>query len=157
MSLAETHAARQSIRETGVQMAQLLLSDIDTETVEQLELRAKRLGTTPEEEASRLLRERLVTPAIVHATTANALDPEIATKLKTLQTELAALKAANIDVQQGNAEASRNVTESDPRFVRRHGFLVFTGAVATEDIPDHRVLRDERIDTLLQGIDEGRV
>jgi plasmid stability protein len=41
-------------------MAQLVLKDIDTETAEKLDLRAKRLGTTPEEEASRLLRERLL-------------------------------------------------------------------------------------------------
>jgi hypothetical protein len=40
-------------------MAQLVLSGIDAETAEKLERRAKRLGTTPEEEASRLLRDRL--------------------------------------------------------------------------------------------------
>ena len=40
-------------------MRQLILNNIDVETAERLELRAKRLGTTPEEEASRLLRERL--------------------------------------------------------------------------------------------------
>jgi hypothetical protein len=30
---------------------------------------------------------------------------------------------------------------SDPRFVRRDGFLVFTGVIATEDIPDRRARR----------------
>ena len=40
-------------------MRQLILNNIDIETAERLELRAKRLGTTPEEAASRLLRERL--------------------------------------------------------------------------------------------------
>ena len=84
-------------------MAQLILNDIDQETAEKLEQRAKRLGTTPEEEASRLLRERL------------------------------------------RAEPDRDVSATgtdeaglDPRFVRSHGFLIFTGAVATEEIvPTH--------------------
>jgi hypothetical protein len=40
---------------------------------------------------------------------------------------------------------------SDPRFVRQHGFLIFTGAVAAEEIPDHRALREERVDSLLEG------
>jgi hypothetical protein len=40
---------------------------------------------------------------------------------------------------------------SDRRFVRQHGFLVFTGTVAPEEIPDHRVLREERIDALMKG------
>ena len=30
--------------------------------------------------------------------------------------------------------------DPDPRFMRQHGFLVFTGTVATEEIPDHRAL-----------------
>ena len=84
--------------------------------------RAKRLGTTPEEEASRLLRERL------------------------------------------RAEPDRDVSAPgtdeagpDPRFVRRHGFLIFTGTVATEEIPDHRALREERVDSLLKGVDECRL
>jgi plasmid stability protein len=103
-------------------MAQLVLNDIDPETAEKLERRAKRLGTTPEEEASRLLRERL------------------------------------------HAEPDRDVSATeageagpDPRFVRRHGFLIFTGAVATDEIPDHRALREERVDSLLKGVDEGRL
>lgn len=106
----------------GVRMAQLVLNDLDVETAEKLERRAKRLGTTPEEEASRLLRDRLrAEPAGEPASTG--------------------LDAA----------------ASDPRFVRRHGFLIFTGEVAPEEIPDHRDLREERIDSLLKGVDEGRV
>lgn len=44
----------------------------------------------------------------------------------------------------------------DPRFVRLHGFLVFTGALATEEIPDHRALREERVDSLPTGGEERR-
>lgn len=103
-------------------MAQLVLNDIDTETAEKLERRAKRLGTTPEEEASRLLRDRL------------RAEPEREV------------------VATGTDEDG-----ADPRFVRQHGFLVFTGAVATEEIPDHRALREDRVDSLLKGDDEGRL
>ena len=46
---------------------------------------------------------------------------------------------------------------SDPRFVQQHGFLVFAGAVTTEEIPDHRALHEERIDSLQKGVDEGRL
>ena len=86
-------------------MAQLVLNDIDAETAEKLERRAKRLGTTPEEEACRLLRASLrAEPG--HELTATGADEE----------------------------------GPDPRFVRQHGFLVFTGAVAIEEIPAHRAL-----------------
>ncbi len=150
-------------------MAQLVLKDIDTETAEKLDLRAKRLGTTPEEEASRLLRERLRTeplpetattrekmPAIVQE--AEALDPEMVVILKAAATEI-------VKLQEAPAKAKKSVNErhemeqpfADPRFVRKHEFLVFMGDVTTEQVPDHRVVRDERIDTLLKGIDEGRV
>jgi plasmid stability protein len=104
-------------------MAQLLLSNLEPEILEKLERRAKRLGTTPQSEASRLLRE-------------------------TLRTES--------EPGSERAEAEAN-DPTDPRFVRREGFLVFTGAVATEDVPDHRTLREERIESLLKGADEGRV
>lgn len=103
-------------------MAQLVLSNIDLETAEKLERRAKRLGTTPEDEAARLLRERL-------------------------RSEPGHEVAAPTTQQEG----------SDPRFVRRHGFLVFTGAVASEEIPDHRAIREERIDALLKAADEDRL
>ncbi|MEP7126023.1 MAG: hypothetical protein ABJE95_34140 [Byssovorax sp.] len=101
-------------------MTHLLLTDIDVETAEKLALRAKRLGTTPEEEAARLLRDRL------------RAEPS------------GELSAADAD------EVS-----TDPRFERRHGFLVFTGTIATEAVPDHRALRDERVDSFLKGADEG--
>lgn len=107
-------------------MAQLVLKDIDTETAEKLDLRAKRLGTTPEEEASRLLRERLHaetlfdvaiarenTPAIVQE--ANDLDPE----------EMVVILKAIGNLQEAHAKAKKYVKESheieqpfaDPRFV----------------------------------------
>jgi hypothetical protein len=96
-------------------MARLILENVEPEILEALELRAKRLGTTPAREASRLLGERL-RPASVPATPA----PE-----------------AGVDA----------------RFVRDGGLLVFTGAIAAEDIPDHRTLRDDRIDGLLREAD----
>ncbi len=99
-------------------MRQLILNNIDVETAERLELRAKRLGTTPEEEASRLLRERLRTEQEVVASDEGGVDP---------------------------------------RFVEAHGLLVFTGMLATDDVPDHRELRDERSDAMLKVFDEGRV
>ncbi len=104
-------------------MALLVLSNIDPETTEKLERRAKRLGTTPEEEASRLLRERLrsePSPDVAVADDANEATP-------------------------------------DPRFKRSQGFLVFMGAVAPEVIPDHRALREDRVDSLLGGVGEGRL
>jgi len=103
-------------------MAQLVLNDIDKETAEKLERRAKRLGTTPEEEASRLLRDRL------------RVEP-----------------GREVTAAGGEEEGS------DPRFVRQHGLLVFTGKVAAEEIPDHRALREERVDLLLKGVDESRL
>ncbi|WP_437720848.1 hypothetical protein [Sorangium sp. So ce861] len=106
-------------------MAQLVLDNLEPEIVEKLELRAKRLGTTPEKEASRLLRERL--RAEPDPSIAEGRDP-------------------------GASEAGL-----DPRFVRLHGFLVFNGEIAAEDIPDHRSARDERIDAIVKGSGEGRL
>lgn len=105
-------------------MAQLVLDNLEPEIVEKLEFRARRLGTTPEKEASRLLRERLRAEP----------DPDIAE----------------------GRDAGASEAGSDPRFVRRHGFLVFNGKIATEDIPDHRSARDERIDEIVKGSGEGR-
>jgi plasmid stability protein len=103
-------------------MPQLLLADIDPETVQKLELRAKRLGTTVQAEAVRILRERL---------------------------EADALQPANVQTafQQ----------EEDPRFVEDQGFLIFVGDVAPDATPDHRALREERVDSLLDGIDARRL
>ncbi|WP_437923808.1 hypothetical protein WMF37_32945 [Sorangium sp. So ce291] len=106
-------------------MAQLILDNLEPEIVETLELRAKRLGTTPEKEASRLLRERL------------RAEPEL------------------MLADEGGVPADEEGT--DPRFVRRHGFLVFTAEVAAEDIADHRADREARIDSLLKGAGEGRL
>lgn len=103
-------------------MAQLVLTDIDVETAEKLQRRAKRLGTTPEEEASRLIRDRL-----------------------------------RSEPSGEPADAGAHEEGADPRFVRQHGFLVFTETLTTEEIPDHRTLREERADSLLEGIDEGRL
>jgi plasmid stability protein len=104
-------------------MAQLILSNLDPEILEKLELRAKRLGTTSQSEASRLLRETL-----------------------------------RAETESGSARAETDGNEPiDSRFVRREGFLVFTGAVAPDDVPDHRTLREERVESLLKGADEGRV
>jgi len=152
-------------------MARLVLKNLDAETAEKLELRAKRLGTTPEEEAAKLLRERLrgepqhepvptgtaaaITPALV--TMASEIDPQTAA-------DLAALEASSVEQQEqakkktSDAEDIQHLdADRDSRFVRKHGFLVFVGAVKAEEIPDHRVLRDERLDALLEGIHEGRV
>ncbi len=46
---------------------------------------------------------------------------------------------------------------SEPRFVQQQGFLVFTGTLATEEIPDHRALREERVESLLKSVVEGRL
>ena len=97
-------------------MARPILNHINVETAEALERRAKRLGTTLEEEAPRLLRDRL------RAETEG--EPE---------------------------SASADAAASDLRFVRQDGFLVFTGVIATEEIPDHRALREERVDSLRKG------
>lgn len=150
-------------------MAQLVLKNIDAETAEKLEMRAKRLGTTPEEEAAQLLRERLrgephrepattsaaavKTPAFV--TMANTLDPELASELADLQHELSKQREAFSKKTTDEQEIQHSGV--DHRFIRKHGFLVFVGAVKTEEIPDHRVVRDERIAALLEGADEGRV
>jgi len=66
---------RQDVKVADV-MRQLILNNIDVETAERLELRAKRLGTTPEEEeASRLLRERLRLEQGVAVADENGVDP----------------------------------------------------------------------------------
>lgn len=150
-------------------MAQLVLKNIDAETAEKLEMRAKRLGTTPEEEAAQLLRERLraepqreLTMASTAAvktraffTTASTLEPEIASEMHGSKDELVKLREEGNQELRDDQETQH--TGVDHRFVRKHGFLVFVGAVTGEEFPDHRVLRDERIAALLEGADEGRV
>ncbi len=36
----------------------------------------------------------------------------------------------------------------DPRFIRQNGFLIFTGEIEAREIPDHRNLREERLESL---------
>ena len=104
-------------------MTQILV-DIDPDIVERLELRAKRLGSTVQREASRLIRERL-------------------------QAERPAASDA--------AAGSAGEAGTDPRFVLDHGFLIFTGEVAPDAIPDHRAIQEERIDALVKDAGAGRV
>jgi alkanesulfonate monooxygenase SsuD/methylene tetrahydromethanopterin reductase-like flavin-dependent oxidoreductase (luciferase family) len=111
-------------------MAQLILENLEPEILERLDLRAKRLGTTPQREASRLLVEGL------------RGEPEP-------QAVEGSRPAPDPDEPAGRAGQS----PADPRFVRRHGFLAFTGPLAPEDIPDHRALREDRIDALLKDTD----
>jgi hypothetical protein len=47
------------------------------------------------------------------------------------------------------ADSAADEAGLDPRFIRDHGFLIFTGEVSPEAIPDHRTLQDERIDALV--------
>jgi hypothetical protein len=101
-------------------MSQLVL-DIDADIADKLELRAKRLGTTPQREASRLIRERLEAEPVRSAA-------------------------------EGAEEAVL-----DPRFVRDHGFLIFVGELSPDEIPDHRMIQDERIDALVKDAGAGRV
>jgi hypothetical protein len=104
-------------------VAQIVV-DIEPEIVERLELRAKRLGSTVQREASRLITERLEAEPGPSSTA---------------------------------AESTGEDAEVDPRFVRDHGFLLFAGNVAPDEIPDHRALQDERIDALVKGAGAGRV
>ncbi len=99
-----------------------ILVDLSPDIAEKLELRAKRLGSSLQREASRLIRERL------DAEPSQPPDAGIA----------------------GEAEL-------DPRFVRDHGFLVFTGEVPPDAIPDHRAIQDERILALVNDAGARRV
>jgi|HubBroStandDraft_6_1064221.scaffolds.fasta_scaffold318727_3 hypothetical protein len=57
-------------------------------------------------------------------------------------------------VSERDARAAEEAeAELDPRFVRRHGFLIFTGEVSPDAIPDHRAIQDERIDALVADAD----
>ena len=105
-------------------MTQILV-DIEPDIAQRLELRAKRLGSTVQREASRLLSERLeAEPALPSGAAANDADTE---------------------------------PGLDPRFIRDHGFLIFTAEVSPDAIPDHRTLQDERIDALVRDAGAGRL
>jgi len=107
-----------------IAMAQIILNDVDPDTLKRLELRAKRLGTTVEEVASRLLAGAF----------AEARDSEGAGG-------------------SGEPDEPIEPPGVDPRFVEENGFLVFAGELPPDALTDHRSLRDERIEALLRGFD----
>jgi hypothetical protein len=110
-------------------MAQLILDDVDPDLVHRLEQRAQRRGTTIQLEVVTLLQENLRDES--------AAPPE----------------------SSGGEEQRSPTSEEpapDPRFTREFGFLVFTGPISPDAIPDHRALREERIDSLLKECGEGR-
>jgi uncharacterized protein YchJ len=105
-------------------MTSLALNDIEPELLEELSRRAKYLGTTIEREALRALREYVAKPTAPPAAAPESVRPEPA--------------------------ASQALAE-DPRFVRKNGVWVFTGQVDPDLIPDHRDLREERIDAFVKA------
>ena len=111
-------------------MASLALHDIDPELLDQLAKLAKRLGTTIEREALRALREHLAEPA---------------------QRSAAAPPAEPEEAGPGDEPSASDALPADPRFVREHGIWVFTGTIDPHLIPDHRELREERIDSFVKA------
>jgi hypothetical protein len=105
-------------------MARIILSDVDPDTMKGLELRAKRLGTTVEEVASRLLAWAF-----------------------------AEAQGSEGTGGRGEQDDARESPGFDPRFIEKNGFLVFAGELPPDAVTDHRVLRDERIEALLRGFD----
>jgi hypothetical protein len=105
-------------------MARIILNDVDPETMKGLELRAKRLGTTVEEVAFRLLAGVL----------AEARGSEGAEGC-------------------GEPNEALDSPTVDSRFIEKNGFLVFAGELPPDAVTDHRALRDERIEALLRGFD----
>lgn len=94
-------------------MAQLVLKDIDTETAEKLDLRAKRLGTTPEEEASRLLREGLHAEPLHNVVTTRENRSAIVQEFEALDPEeRAAILKAIGNLQEELAKAKKYVKKS---------------------------------------------
>lgn len=111
-------------------MSTLALHDIEPELLEELARRAKHLGTTIEREALRALREHLAEPARSPEKTAHEAPP--------------------VREPPTGAPAGQTLDE-DPRFVRQHGLWVFTGVIDPSLIPDHRDLREERIESLVKA------
>lgn len=99
-------------------MASLVLQDVPSNLLERLELRAKKLGVTPSEEALRLLRASL----------AEGGQP-----------------VAGVEP----------VREAGELLEERNGLLVFTGELDPTIVPDVLEVREERIDDLVRGHDEG--
>lgn len=99
----------------------LALHDIEPELLEELTRRAERRGTTVEREALRALREYLV--------------------------KLAPMSP--IQERQTEAPPEPRLPE-DARFINANGLWVFTGTIDSDMIPDHRELREERLDSLVR-------
>jgi hypothetical protein len=93
-------------------MVWLVLDSIDAEILQKLEHRAKRLGTTAQAVASRLLRDGLREETVGVAEPAAPSTP-----------------AQPIAV---------DALDSDPRFVRDHGLPVFLGELPPDAELDHR-------------------
>jgi hypothetical protein len=107
-------------------MPTLALHDIEPELLEELARRAKCLGSTIEREALRALREHLA-------------EPEVSPPGAGLP-------------QKPRAEGSPVQTlPDDPRFVRKNGVWVFTGQLDPSLIPDHREIREERLDSFVKA------
>jgi len=112
-------------------VASLALDDVDPDLLEKLAFRAKRLGTTVESEALRALREHLARHEPSSPTTTPSSGPASAAP--------------------GDASSAPQALPEDPRFVRKRGMWVFSGKVDPRLIPDHRELREERIDSFVKG------
>lgn len=93
------------------------------------------------------------------------LDPDIATRLArraerlgtTVQREASRILRERLEAESATRPAGSEESGLDPRIVQDHGFLIFTGDLSPEEIPDHRALRDERIDSLVKDAGAGRV
>jgi hypothetical protein len=87
------------------------------------------------------------------------LDPDLADELArraerlgtTVQREASRILRERLEAE-SEARAEKKLEEAgvDPRFVHDHGFLVFTGELPPEEIPDQRTLQDERIDRIVK-------
>jgi hypothetical protein len=111
-------------------VATLALLDIEPDLLEELARRARQLGTTVEREALRALREHLAEPARPLVETTSSSEPIAQTA--------------------PNARAGETLTE-DPRFLRQHGLWVFADTADPRMIPDHRDIREERIDSFVKA------
>lgn len=103
-------------------MTTLALHDIEPELLEELTRRAQRLGTSVEREALRVLREHLA-----------QLVP-----------------AAPVPERQSEAASEPRLID-DTRFIKANGFWVFTGTIDGGLTPDHRDLRETRLDSFVKA------
>jgi hypothetical protein len=95
------------------------------------------------------------------------IDPDIAERLEqrakrrgsTVQREASRLIQEQLEAEASDPSGTRSQEEAalDPRFVRDHGFLIFTGEVSPDAIPDHRAIQDERMQALVSSADAGRL